>query len=119
MLFWRWKIQEILKGISCSTQHQQGGLRLFVGKPRHRWLNRGERGTVSGRSLFFAFFYTENTFGLTMGCIETRQGTGSGVSVKTMNVLAIIKARKEKSQLRKEAQKAFLVYRGVPYTKTM
>lgn len=54
-----------------------------------------------------------------MGCIETRQGTGSGVSVKTMNVLAIIKARKEKSQLRKEAQKAFLVYRGVPYTKTM
>lgn len=70
--------------------------------------------------LFFsAFFYTEVTFGLIMGCIETRQGTGSGVSVKTMNVLAIIKAQKTKTQLRKEAHKAFLVYRGVPYTKSM
>jgi hypothetical protein len=54
-----------------------------------------------------------------MGCIETRQGTGSGVSVKTMNVLAIIKAQKTKSQRLKEARKASLVYRGVPYIKTM
>ena len=80
--------------------------------------NRGKGGVLRSTSLLFVFVYTESTFGLEMGCITTRHGTGPGFSKEnTMNVLALIQAKQKKAAALASAQKTTLVYRGVPYIK--
>mgnify|MGYP004319070883 CR=1 FL=1 len=80
--------------------------------------NRGKGGVLRNISLLFVFVYTERTFGLEMGCITTKHGTGLGFSKENkMNVLALIQAKQKKVAAINTAHKVFLVYRGVPYTK--
>lgn len=51
------------------------------------------------------------------GCMITRHATGPGSWSAIMNVLALIQARLNKAARIAAAQKASLVYRGVPYAK--
>lgn len=51
------------------------------------------------------------------GCMITRHATGPGSWSTIMNVLALIQARLNKAARIAAAQKASLVYRGVPYAK--
>ena len=76
MLFWRWKIQEIFKGVSCSTQHQQGGLRLFVGKPRHRWLSRGGNRPFQDGLFFLHSFILETRSALLWAALKPDRERG-------------------------------------------